>query len=339
MKKFLLLLILIILPLISSASIDMKANFSQGETLIAEISGIFLQKLTEDNLFFYRDNVKIPIEKELTEFNNKYYLYVQLPENEDNYSISIKNIKYKVGNSIKEDPISKEFRITNKTVLFSLTPGFVKLEDDWEIKIQNFQDRTINIKLDTNFSEEEEEGGFFEGLFSNDKGEDSIEEIFELMPGENKIIDFVLENITQEEVRYIELSSENQTYRIPIFVEPSEMRVESNEECDSECDEPEKNIENESKIEDEPKNETNTSSNKIKNCSESGGIKCEDGYECEGTIITAEDSLCCIGVCIEKSTGSFGKTIAWILIFIIVGIITWFLKTKYGGIRRKEIDF
>ena len=46
--------LLLIIPFISSAEIISNDNFSQGETFIAKLSGIFTEKITEDDLFMFR---------------------------------------------------------------------------------------------------------------------------------------------------------------------------------------------------------------------------------------------------------------------------------------------
>ena len=55
-----------------------SSNFSQGETLIAKISGNFLQDVTSDNIFFYRTRVRIPMVYELKEVNGDFYVYALL---------------------------------------------------------------------------------------------------------------------------------------------------------------------------------------------------------------------------------------------------------------------
>ena len=65
LKLFLILTISIFfISAISAAQIDFlknSENFSQGETLIAKVSGNFVEKPTNENVVFYREHVRIPM--------------------------------------------------------------------------------------------------------------------------------------------------------------------------------------------------------------------------------------------------------------------------------------
>ena len=122
MKKLaFLFIILLLLPIISAVKFDMKNEFSQGETLMAKVSGNFLIPLQKDNVFFYRDHVRIPIEYDIKKIDEDYYIYALLLGKEPkNYSIALENIRYMKGGEISEENIIQNFTINNQTADFSI---------------------------------------------------------------------------------------------------------------------------------------------------------------------------------------------------------------------------
>jgi len=147
MKKFItLFLILSLLPIISAVEFDMKTEFSMGETLIAKVSGNFLEPVLKEDIFFYRGHVKIPMQFDVAKIHDNFYIYAQLLDKYPaNYSIVIKNAMYMEAGKINEQDIVKNFSIINSTADFSINPGFIITQQDFFIKVQNLQDSKITI--------------------------------------------------------------------------------------------------------------------------------------------------------------------------------------------------
>ncbi len=62
MKKiFFIILLILILPAISAIEFDMKAEFAQGETLMAKVSGNFIEPIINENIFLYRGHIRVPL--------------------------------------------------------------------------------------------------------------------------------------------------------------------------------------------------------------------------------------------------------------------------------------
>ncbi len=87
MKKLVIILILLI-PLISSLEFEMKTEFDQGETLLAVVSGNFLDQITEDNVFFYKAHVRTPMVYDVGKINEDFYIYAMLTEKEQGNLVS-----------------------------------------------------------------------------------------------------------------------------------------------------------------------------------------------------------------------------------------------------------
>ncbi|MBU1129644.1 MAG: hypothetical protein KJ949_03375 [Nanoarchaeota archaeon] len=195
-NKFILLLLfsIFIFQFVSAVEFNMKSEYAQGESIIAEISGNFLERLAEDNIYFYRGHVKIPMLYDFAKIENKYYLYVSLlGKTPANYSVVIEGAKYMKGAEKIEQDIVKNFSISESTADFSLDKGFLLTEKGFSIEVQNLQDSDLEIKV---------------------KDSGSVE----LSSGQIKELYFGLNNFSSSGMNKIELTSENLKYEIPVYI-------------------------------------------------------------------------------------------------------------------------
>lgn len=221
MKKFVIFAILFLLPLISAIDLEMQSEFNQGETLLLKFSGNFQNTISENNIFFYREHVKIPLDFELMTVGDDYYVYALLKnKNPGNYSVSLENAQYYKQGQIVEDTISKNFTITEIFTDFSINPGFVTTKDDFEIELQNFQDTeiTININSDTIIQNESEEKGFLDFLTGNTVFNLEESNSITLSPNEIKKITFELSEIPEPILNTISFSTANTNYEFPVYI-------------------------------------------------------------------------------------------------------------------------
>lgn len=226
MKKFVILAILFLLPLVSAINLEMKSEFDQGETLLLKFSGNFQNTISKSNIAFYRDHVPIPMDYEFMREGNDYYVYALLKnKNPRNYSVALENARYYKQGSIVEDTISKNFTITESFVDFSIKPGFIKTIEDFEIELQNFQDTEITIDINSemvtsNATAQSEPGeqGILDLLTGdvifNFEGTSSIV----LYPGEIKRITFELGEVPEPTLETISFSTANQDYEFPVYI-------------------------------------------------------------------------------------------------------------------------
>lgn len=215
MKKILIIfLVLLLLPIISAIEFNMNDNFSQGETLIAKVSGNFFEPISNDNIVFYRGHVRTSIIPFVTKINNKYYIYAQLIDKKpNNYSLVIENAKYYQGSRIIEEDITKNFSINENIADFSIDKGFVITDKDFFIEVKNLQDYEITINIGAVNSNKSE--GFFASLFGGKKISGNSNSIT-LDSGESKKINFKIKDFNQSNI--IKLSTGNLKYEIPVYV-------------------------------------------------------------------------------------------------------------------------
>ncbi len=218
----------------SAVEIDMKSDFSQGETLMAKVSGNFLEPISKENIFFYRDgHIRIPLEYNVGKINDEFYIYALLADKEpyNNYSLVIKNVEYMKGSQVSEEEITKAFSIINNTADFSINPGFIITNGNFFLEIQNLQENKITVQVKTeetseqepeqgnkSENESEEDGGLF-GFFGNGNIILNPEEnSFTLKSGEIKEILFEVKDIDKSSLKIVELITDNFKYEIPIYI-------------------------------------------------------------------------------------------------------------------------
>jgi len=189
---------LLTLQIVSAVEFDVNTNFDQGETLIAKVSGNFLEPPAKENIFFYRGHVQIPINHYFAKINNEFYIYALLEDKTpNNYSISIENVRYIQGTQTSEEDLVKNFSISNNVAEFSVDPGFVVTDQDFSLEFQNLQDNPIEIEIKRTF------------------GEDKI---ISLISGEIKEVNLELGNITESVLEVINISSGDTNYEVATYL-------------------------------------------------------------------------------------------------------------------------
>jgi len=324
MKKFLIVFIfLFLLSFFSAASINMNEEFDSGETLIANIKGNFVTPITDSNVFFYRGHVRIPLTYDVQKINNEYYVYAQLLDKEENnYSISIEDVTYFVGSGTSTEDIVKTFTITNLTADFSVNPGFLYTSKDFSLELRNLQESEITV--------------------DNSEGES-----LDLLSGEIKDLDFDISNMANETgLVFIELSTENLIYSIPIYIVSSsgdssiigdeEDVIGDEEEINGDGDFFDDVLEEDEEDEVVVELTTEEKEELERTCANLNGTVCGSGEECTVDQEPLPKGFCCIGGTCEKvKKSSLGRSIGWtIVVFVILFLIYFYRKSKGRG-RRK----
>lgn len=211
-----LLALVFILPLFSAASIQFMGNvenasFSQGQTIIAQISGNFLNQITTDNVFFYKNEyaTRVPASIGVLKSGDDYYLYGILGNYaEGTYTLSLENLKYMQGTQISEENLVNNFTVSNSTADFSVSPGVKSITNatSFSLSVQNLQDASKQINIET------PEGINTQNLISS----------ISLKSGETKAIDFSLDSVDSS-LAFINLSSGQTYYSVPITISQSQV--------------------------------------------------------------------------------------------------------------------
>lgn len=147
MKRVLLILLILFLPLVSAVNINLKNSFQPGETLLATIEGNFLSQITQDNVYFISDRVSLPILFDISRINDKYYLYAMLPLQEREYSLVLKNIHYYEAGQEHTKDFEKNFTVSGNITDFSVYPGFIITRGNFTIILES---KTSSLDISAN---------------------------------------------------------------------------------------------------------------------------------------------------------------------------------------------
>lgn len=225
-KKFIsLLVLLMVLPLLSSANLEMRDNFERGETIVTKISGNFYDPPEEDDIYFVRDEYPDPVsfETNLIKFGDDYFLSAEtLSKEPRNYTMVIENVEYSVeGSGKSSDSLKKNFSISDDYADFAVSPAVLESEGrSFSLEIENLQSRELNIDVNKegvsrSFSEEDNESWSFSSWFggsnqeSNNDSNYSPEESFIIGPSENKEVSFEFQDINEDGLHTMSLSTES----------------------------------------------------------------------------------------------------------------------------------
>jgi len=201
MKKrmIFILIVLFLIPSVLAIETTLKQEYEPGETLITEISGNFIDTIKPSDIQFYSGRVYIPLIYNIGKISDKYYLYALLPTKERDYTLVIKDAHYYELGQEKSEDLKFDFSVSGNTSLFSVNPGFIITNKDFNIKAES-KIKTITLA----------------SKFLNSTKE------FSISPGKTKTISFSISSIEQSKTTTLILKTENQTYEIPVLIFPKE---------------------------------------------------------------------------------------------------------------------
>jgi len=206
--------ILLFLQLVSAVEFSMKENYSQGETMIAKVSGNFVVPPANNNVFFYEGHVRIPVDWGMVKVDSDYYIYALLEgKHEGNYSISIENVKYMKGSETISGNLARNFTITNATADFSIKPGAVASTGTFSLDVQNLQDKQITITAQT----QEANNSDRDITIRTQEGTFVKTDSYSLYSGGNQRINFI-SGTGYPSLQTIKVSSGSFTYIVPVYI-------------------------------------------------------------------------------------------------------------------------
>ena len=215
-------LFLVIIPVISAAGIIMNDEFGKEETLIARISGNFVDPILLENIFFYREHVRISVPFNILKIKGETYLYAQLSGKEEgNYSIAVEGVSYYKDGKLVDDKIVKNFSITNNTADFSINPAVIiaRESERFFIEFSNLKGNELVISVSNASKNTSSEESFFDILFGRStKNNDNTLGAITLNPYETKRVWFIADEINESELQTLRFETENTFYEVPVYI-------------------------------------------------------------------------------------------------------------------------
>jgi len=194
---------LLIIPFSTAIETNLKQEYKPGETLIAEISGNFLEPIKASDILFYSGRLYTPLIYDISKIENKYYLYAILPNKQRNYTLIIKNAGYFEAGEEKRGDLKFNFQAKGNISLFSVNPGFIITNKDFAIKVRSNLE-TLSLTAD----------------FLNSTKQININ------AGQTKTIDFSISGVNKFSLETLTISSGNTKYEIPVAIFPNEISEE-----------------------------------------------------------------------------------------------------------------
>lgn len=175
---------------VSAISSDLKASYEKGETMIGEISGEILENIRPEQVEFKRSHIAVPVKYDIKKLADKYYIWAIAPNNENNYSLVIKDISTTVNGKVEQIDFMHNFSVSGNLTDYSIEPGFMLTKEDFNIAVQLNEDLEKEINID--FPEQRS---------------------FMLKPGKN-IIKFSISGIGESEFKRINIGK----YSMPAYL-------------------------------------------------------------------------------------------------------------------------
>ncbi len=201
----------------------MKNNLNEGETLIAEVSGNFYQFLSMEQISFYNEeeNTRIPVDYNLEKSDGNFYIYALLGNKlPGNYSLRLENVKYKKYGSVEIGNFQKNFLIINKSVEFSFSPNFIVDGDYISIGITNLENRKLNLNFEIGNASSK-------NLYFIKDGKNYSSLNYSFLSQESKFLNFEIGGVNNSGDEFFSLSSLNQSYTFPVFLEKSQKPIKN----------------------------------------------------------------------------------------------------------------
>lgn len=155
MRLIYIILLISLIPITSAISTTMLPAYQPGETMIIEIQGNILKPIDRTDIVFKRAHVAIAVDYDIKRILDKYYLYAQLPTNQNNYTLFINNIATTVNGQNQIINYNQSFIVSGNLTDYSISPGFISTNKDFSITIKSNLDQKITINI--NFPEERAE--------------------------------------------------------------------------------------------------------------------------------------------------------------------------------------
>jgi hypothetical protein len=201
---------ILLVSLVSAVEFDMESEYKQGEALLAKLTGQFSSPPLKENIEFFRGHVRVAFDHEVAKIGESYYIFASLTGKQpQNYSIVIDEVEYREAGKTTDEPLTKNFTITENVSDFSINKGFISTNEDFSITLDNLQDTSIDIELNI-ATESGQEGGI--ASYEDDK-----DYTLTVGPG-TKDVDFQLASGVESSVKLITFSTEDQTYTIPVNI-------------------------------------------------------------------------------------------------------------------------
>jgi hypothetical protein len=167
----------------------MKDTYEPQETMTIKLDGNILEPISLNQIEFKRNNVDIITDFDVKKIQDTYYIWALAPKNQNNYTITIKDLYTTLLGKPQRIDLSKNFTVSGNTSIYYVTPGFLSTSQDFKIELQLNSD--VNEIINVNFP---------------------ISQSFIVLPGKN-IIPFSISSVNESKWFNLKVGK----YSIPVY--------------------------------------------------------------------------------------------------------------------------
>ena len=154
-------LVVVLISSVSALSTTLEEKYNQGETIIAELTGIVDSVFPED-IEFRRGHVLVPFDFDVKKLGDRYFLWAITPRNEQNYTFIIRDVTTTVQGIVQTIDFEQNFSVSGNLSEYSIRPGVViatedfslvsqlNIDDDKEIDLDFPEERTVTLSPGVN---------------------------------------------------------------------------------------------------------------------------------------------------------------------------------------------
>tara|TARA_Y100000310_G_scaffold261004_1_gene270172 strand:+ start:3581 stop:4852 length:1272 start_codon:yes stop_codon:yes gene_type:complete len=146
-----LVVFLLLISSVSGLSSDAKLEYQIGETGIVELQGNILSSIGMEQIDFRRGHVSVPMEFDFVKLDERYFVWFIAPDSEEEYTLDFGQILTTVGGKVKEVDFEVNFSVANGTVPYSVKPGALFVNGDFDINIRLNEDLNRDIEISEPF--------------------------------------------------------------------------------------------------------------------------------------------------------------------------------------------
>lgn len=191
MKKWVLFLfVFVMVSSVSAISSNLGDVYEPGETIIAELSGVILDEIDPLQVKLKRTNVEIAMDYGIKRLEERYFIWLNAPKVEEEYTLIIENILTNVDGVAQREDFQKTFSVVGNLTKYSIKPAVVFASEDFKITASLNGDFSETISVDF----------------------PSAREVV-LNPGDNEI-DFSISGVAESQLVFVSIGK----YSVPVYV-------------------------------------------------------------------------------------------------------------------------
>lgn len=133
---------------VSAITSNFDSSYAPRQTAIVDLGEGIIEPIKDYQVKFKRGTVEIAVPFDVEKIGRNYYLWFIAPNNEESYSITFSDVLTTVNGFPSVDDFVANFDVAGESVDYSIEPGIISANDDFEIIARNYKGGSISIEVD-----------------------------------------------------------------------------------------------------------------------------------------------------------------------------------------------